>query len=99
MEVIITKNEKVLDVKVIGSITSDTYNELDSKIAEYIDEVNRINIDFEQVDYMSSAGLRILLSLHKKLMSLGGLHIYKPNSIVMEVFTITGFKDILFIEE
>jgi anti-sigma B factor antagonist len=55
-------------------------------------------MDFEKLDYISSAGLRVLLSAHKIMSKKGGMKIVKVNEIVDEVFEVTGFKDILDIE-
>ena len=55
-------------------------------------------MDFEKLDYISSAGLRVLLSAHKQMSSKDGMKITHVNEIVREVFDVTGFSDILDIE-
>ena len=54
--------------------------------------------DFSKLDYISSAGLRVLLSAHKAMSSKGGMKVKNVNEIVQEVLDVTGFSDILTIE-
>ena len=55
-------------------------------------------LDFSKLEYISSAGLRVLLSAHKAMSSKGGMKVTNVNEIVREVFEVTGFADILTIE-
>ena len=55
-------------------------------------------MDFSKLDYISSAGLRVLLSAHKTMRTKGGMKVVNVNEIVKEVFDVTGFADILDIE-
>ena len=57
-----------------------------------------VALDFEKLDYISSAGLRVLLSAHKAMTAKGGMKVTNVNEIVREVFEVTGFADILDIE-
>jgi anti-sigma B factor antagonist len=55
-------------------------------------------MDFAKLDYISSAGLRVLLSAHKAMTKKGGMKVVNVNDVVSEVFDVTGFADILDIE-
>ena len=55
-------------------------------------------LDFSRLDYISSAGLRVLLSAHKAMSGKGGMKVKNVNEIVREVFDVTGFADVLAIE-
>ena len=55
-------------------------------------------LDFAKLDYISSAGLRVLLSAHKAMSKKGGMKVVNANEMVKEVFDVTGFADILDIE-
>jgi anti-sigma B factor antagonist len=57
-----------------------------------------LTLDFAKLEYISSAGLRVLLSAHKVMAQKGGMKVIRANEIVMEVFEVTGFADILTIE-
>ena len=57
-----------------------------------------LTLDFSKLDYISSAGLRVLLTAHKTMAAKNGLKITNVNEVVQEVFEVTGFADILTIE-
>ena len=81
--------------KVAGRLETITAPELDSVIKEDIDGVSAITFDFSELEYISSAGLRVLLSAQKKIAPVGGkIKILNPNDIVLEIFEVTGFADI-----
>ena len=61
--------------------------------------MKKLVLDFKEVDYISSAGLRVLLLLHKQMLAEEGLTIININETVREVLEITGFLDILNVEE
>ena len=65
---------------------------------ELTDDADSLCLDFSKLDYISSAGLRVLLSAHKLMSAKGGLKVTNVNEIVQEVFEVTGFADILTIE-
>lgn len=81
-----------------GRLDTMTAPELEAELKTLLDSVNSLTLDFEKLDYISSAGLRVLLSAHKALAKKGGLKIVHVNEIVQEVFDVTGFSDILTIE-
>ena len=63
-----------------------------------MDGANELTMDFAKLDYISSAGLRVLLSAHKAMSKKGGMKVVNVNEVVKEVFEVTGFADILDIE-
>lgn len=88
-----------LTVELEGRLDTATSPQLESALLEVIDGVNELIFDFSKLEYISSAGLRILLMMQKKMMKQGSMVIRHVNEIVAEVFEVTGFSDILTIEE
>lgn len=98
----ITKKQEneTLNVTVAGRVDTGTAPNLNSEVEKSIGGVKKIVLNFEKVEYISSSGLRVLLSLHKTIIANGGeLIIRKPIDTVIEVFDVTGFTDILNIEK
>ena len=93
-----TLNGTELYVKVSGRLDTNTSPELEEQLNSLIPSVENLVIDFAELDYISSAGLRVLLSAHKKVSLNGKMVIKNINDVVSEVFEVTGFKDILNIE-
>ena len=87
-----------LQIALEGRMDTTTAPELEQALKASLDDANTLTMDFEKLDYISSAGLRVLLSAHKIMSKKGGMKIVKVNEIVDEVFEVTGFKDILDIE-
>ena len=84
------------NVKVLGHSESLIYYMIFQKREIWINDV--LVFDFTNLEYISSAGLRVLLSAHKTMMPKGGMKVTHVNEIVQEVFEVTGFCDILNIE-
>ena len=98
MEYNIEKNDANVNVTVSGRIDTTTAPQLEEAILPEIDGAKEVVIDFKNLEYISSAGLRLLLMLQKKMNAAGGtFKILNVNDFVMEVFEMTGFKDILTI--
>ena len=81
-----------------GRLDTATSPELDAVISEKIDDLTELTLDFEKLDYISSSGLRVLLSAQKKMNANGKMTVKNVNETVGEIFDITGFSDILTIE-
>ena len=94
----ITKNGSVLNIAVEGRIDTVTSSDLEKTILDNISEVEDMTIDLKGVDYISSAGLRVLLSTQKIMDKQGKLLICGVGENVMEIFEVTGFVDIFDIE-
>lgn len=101
MEIEKRENGKEITILPIGRLDSNTVSLLETEINACIDDADKLILDFEKLEYLSSAGLRILLSAHKTFMKKGSgeLLICHVNEIIHEVFEVTGFLDILNIVE
>lgn len=91
-------DENVLTLKIAGRLDTNTAPQLESEIQESIEGVRKLILNFEELVYVSSAGLRVILAAQKQMNRQGSMIIRNVNSTVMEVFEITGFEDILTIE-
>lgn len=96
MEIVKTKNESALVVALTGRLDTTTAPQLEEALE--LDGVQALEFDFAALDYISSAGLRVLLAAQKIMNKQGEMKIKNVNSDIMEVFEITGFSDILTIE-
>ena len=96
----ITKNMNGTELTVVpeGRLDTTTAPELEKELGECMDAAGELTLDFADLEYISSAGLRVLLSAHKAMSKKGGMKIVNANGIVNEVFDVTGFSDILTIE-
>ena len=93
-----TMDGKTLNVALEGRLDTVTAPELEASLKEDLDKAENLVMDFSKLEYISSAGLRILLSAHKSMAGKGGMKVKNVNEIVNEVFEVTGFSDILNIE-
>lgn len=93
-----TQNNGTLTMALEGRLDTMTAPELEQEVNSSLDGVTELIMDFEKLDYISSAGLRVLLSAHKAMASKGGMKVINVNEIVQEVLDVTGFSDILTIE-
>ena len=96
MNIISNKNNDCMEIALEGRLDTTTAPELDSFLNASYDDIKSLAIDCEKLAYISSAGLRVLLTAHKKLK--GNLKLTNVCELVMEVFELTGFADILTIE-
>lgn len=98
MKIVRQKEQEKLTLQIEGRLDTVTSPQLQNELGE-LDGVRELELDFTSLEYISSAGLRILLTAHKKMEKQGGrLVIRGANEDVWAVFTITGFKDILHVE-
>ena len=90
---IITKelNGTTLEIALEGRLDTVTAPDLEAELNKSLDGAESLVLDFSKLEYISSAGLRVLLSAHKAMSGKGGMK-------VMEIFEVTGFSDILTIE-
>ncbi len=92
------KNGSVLEIALEGRLDTMTAPELEAELNQSLSDADSLILDFSKLEYISSAGLRVLLSAHKTMSSKGGMKVTHVNEIVQEVFEVTGFADILTIE-
>ena len=81
-----------------GRLDTTTAPELENELKSGLESATELTMDFSGLDYISSAGLRVLLSAHKAMSKKGGMKVTNVNEMVREVFDVTGFSDILDIE-
>ena len=93
-----TQNADNLNIAVEGRLDTATAPELEAEFKSSLDGASTLVLDFEKLDYISSAGLRVLLSAQKVMAKKGGMKVINVNENVMEIFDVTGFSDILDIE-
>ena len=98
MEVNNKRIDDVLTINVEGRLDSTTAPALEDSMRTIMDGAKEIIFDFTKLEYISSAGLRVLLSAHKQMSAKNGMKVINVNEIVQEVFDVTGFADILTIE-
>ena len=93
-----TRTDGTLTVSLEGRLDTTTSPELDELLDKYYPSIDQIIFDFEKLDYISSAGLRVLLATQKTMNRQGSMKVKNANEIIMEIFEVTGFADILTIE-
>lgn len=95
----ITKNQDGahLDLALEGRLDTTTAPHLEAELKRSIDGVSDLSMDFAQLEYLSSAGLRVLLAAQKVMNRQGKMVIRHVNETIMEIFEVTGFADILTI--
>ena len=96
----ITKNMNgtALEIALEGRLDTMTAPELEAELKDSYNSAESITLDFGKLEYISSAGRRVLLAAHKGRRTKGGIKVTNVNEIVREVFDVTGFADILTIE-
>ena len=93
-----TQNGTELTIALEGRLDTMTSPELEAELNRSLGGAESLVFDFSKLDYISSAGLRVLLASHKQMAGKGGMKVTNVNEIVQEVFDVTGFADILTIE-
>ena len=98
MMIEIKKNTNDTTIEIVGRLDTTTAPALDKVINEDIADTKNLILDFKGLEYISSAGLRVVLSAQKKMQAIGSMKLTGVCEDVMEVFEMTGFADILSIE-
>ena len=98
MTIEIKKNNQETIIEIVGRLDTITASSLDKTINEDIGDTKNLVLDVKGMEYISSAGLRVLLSAQKKMQKIGSMKVTGVCEEVMEVFEMTGFADILVIE-
>lgn len=91
-------NGTSLVIKVEGRLDTTTAPQLEAELKESLDGISELELDFAALEYISSAGLRVVLSAQKIMNKQGKMVVRNINETVMDVFEVTGFVDILTIE-
>ena len=98
MTIEIKRNAEETTIKLVGRLDTTTAPTLDKTINEDIVGTKNLVLDVKELEYISSAGLRVLLGAQKKMQKIGSMKVTNVREEVMEVFEMTGFADILIIE-
>lgn len=99
MKIIKSNNAKGMVITLKGRLDTNTAPELETFLEKDLETLNTLTLELMELTYISSAGLRVILSLHKALSKRNGLYIAHPREEVLEVFDMTGFSSFLNIEE
>ena len=96
----ITKNAEntALTIALEGRLDTVTAPQLESELKASLDGVKALTMDLSKLEYISSAGLRVLLSAQKQMNKQGEMKVTNASETIMELFEVTGFSDILTIE-
>ena len=81
-----------------GRLDTNTTPYAEKEITDSLDNVKELVLDFKNLDYISSAGLRLLLILQKKMNDRGAMTIINANDMVKEIFEVTGFSEVLTVK-
>ncbi len=92
------KNGTDMKIMIEGRLDTTTAPELEKYVEENIGDTKDLTFDLEKLEYVSSAGLRVLLSTQKKMNRVGSMTITNVNDVIMEIFEVTGFSDIMTIK-
>ena len=92
------KNGTALTLALEGRLDTTTAPQLEGELKSALAGVEELTFDFEKLDYISSAGLRVLLSAQKTMNKQGTMKVTHANEMILEIFEVTGFADILTLE-
>ncbi len=89
---------QTMTVTLEGRLDTTTAPQLETEMKENLNGVQELILDFEKLEYISSAGLRVLLSTQKTMAKQGSMKLIHVSDVISEIFEVTGFADILTIE-
>ena len=95
MKITETKNGSALTVALEGRLDTMTASELEEALNAALTDVTELTFDLEKLEYISSAGLRVLLSAQKTMNRQGSMKVLHANEMILEILEVTGFSDIL----
>ncbi len=98
MKIEMKKDGNALVVALEGRLDTSTSPQLEDELKPALDGVTELTFDMENLDYISSAGLRVLLFAQKTMNKQGTMKVIHSNEMIQEIFEVTGFSDILTIE-
>ena len=98
MNIVRNKDGSKLTLALEGRLDTTTAPQLEAELKASLDGVAELELDFEKLEYLSSAGLRVLLAAQKVMNRQGKMTLHHVNETIREVFEVTGFIDILTIE-
>lgn len=95
MQIIKTEENNTITINLVGKLDSTTFSLLEHEIEKIDLKGKTVCLDLKELEYISSAGLRVVLKLKKIMDRVGKLEVINPNELVLEVFEITGFSVLL----
>ena len=98
LNIVKTMNEGKAVFSLEGRLDTTTAPELEQSLQESLKGISDLTMDFEKLEYISSAGLRVLLMAQKVMSKQGEMRVVHVNETVMDIFEVTGFSDVLTIE-
>ena len=98
MNIEVKRNQAETTIELVGRLDTTTAPALDKTIGENLENTKNLILNLKGLEYISSAGLRVLLGAQKKMQNVGSMKVTNVCEEVMEVFEMTGFADILTIE-
>ncbi len=98
LNIIKSKESDALHIALEGRLDTTTAPQLEAELKASLGDTAKLVLDFEKLEYISSAGLRVLLSAQKIMNKQGEMKIIHVNDVINEIFEVTGFSDILNIE-
>jgi anti-sigma B factor antagonist len=98
MTIEIKRNAEKTTIELAGRLDTTTAPALDKTINDDVADAKDLVLDLRELEYISSAGLRVLLSAQKRMQKIGSMKVINVCEAIMEVFEMTGFSDILTIE-
>ena len=98
MNIVKTQNNQSLTIALEGRLDTTTAPQLEAELKSCLNGVDALVMDMEKLDYISSAGLRVLLAAQKQMAKQGEMKVIHVSESIMEIFEVTGFSDILTIE-
>ncbi len=98
MNIVKTRIGTELRIQLEGRLDTVTAPELEAELNELESDITTLDLDLEALTYMSSAGLRVILGLQKLMTTQGKMVVHNVNDVIMDIFEVTGFADVLTIE-
>lgn len=98
LDIHVEKKDNELIVKMEGRLDTLTSHQLENELRTQINGISKLVLDMNKVEYVSSAGLRVILSAQKVMNKQGKMIVVGVSDLIMEIFEVTGFVDILTIE-
>lgn len=99
LDIVKNRDGGTLDVVLNGRLDTNTSPDLEAVVKQDLDGVTKLVLDMAGLEYISSAGLRVVLAAHKAMSKQGDLIVRGPSEFIMNVFELTGFLEILTIED
>lgn len=98
MNIVKTRIGSELRIELDGRLDAVTALELEVELNELESDVTRLDLDLECLTYMSSAGLRVILGFQRAMNNQGTMVVHNVNDVIMDIFEVTGFADVLTIQ-